>query len=610
MAITNQNLETPASRLRRVREDTGLLTSHRNSFLTRLAPQWNQSIQHTEFVGKSSRDIPDLKNPLLSSEMHQQRQWMFPRTDEGELQSIAKAHKAESLIAQATDKYTDLINKESYSLRCTETEPQEYIEARFFYMSATTGTPIESLFKETSRDLVQYGNAFLVKARVSKKTGQLRIAGRLINSAKPLHGKDTLQPIGGYYRADPLTFYPNYNKDTGRLESWSQKISGKEAKEFRLEQVIHFAYKPPAGKTMGASLYGPVLDDVRVLRDVEEYIDKLIFKHLFPLLHHEVPDLSGTGLGTDEDVKMTVANYAGMAPDGMLITPPGHKINIVEAGAGLDASPYLKHLLQRVLMGLGLSEAIMGLGNAAVGMSDMLTAQMHDRVKSFQQDMERLINLRIILELLIEGGFDPIRKKEDRVELEFDEIEIEDVIRRENHMGSMFGIGVVTEDESRHAMRRNPLTASQRKNKQIYTDKLPVILAQIDAQTKGQLEVIKEQGKIQKDVAAQTAAATKDVASHSAKLEKDKETHKTSIATTGKPAPAATPTASLRAPKLAAKGTNNGLNPVKTASGGSAGGTVANKDNPANQHGKRGAPRMSKSPAAGAASKKTPQSAK
>jgi hypothetical protein len=606
--LINRNPQTYASRLRHAREDTGLLTGRGESYLTRLAPHWNQNVTQTE-ASSSARDLPTLKNPLLSGEAHQQRQWLFPRTEDGQLNTIAKAHDADSLLAQATDKYTDLINKEGYSLRCTETEPQEYIEARFYYMSATTGVPIESVFKEGSRDLIKYGNHFLVKARVSRKMATMRIGGRKVASAKSLHGKDNLQPIGGYYRADPLTFYPIYNQDTGRLEKWQQKIPGKDPKEFKLEQVIHFAYKPPAGKVMGVPLCAPVLDDLRMLRDVEEYIVKLLFKHLFPLLHHEVPDLSGTGLGTDEDVKQTVANYAGMAPDGMLITPPGHKINVVAAATGLDASPYLKHLLQRVLMGLGLSEAIMGLGNAAVGMSDMLTAQMHDRVKSFQQDMERLINLRIILELLMEGGFDPIRKKGDRVELEFNEIEIEDVIRRENHMGSMFGIGGVTEDEYRHAMRKNPLTAAERKNKQIYTDKLPVIIAQIEAQTKGQIEVIREQGKIAKDAAADTAANTKDAATHQAKLNKDGETHKSSLATTGKPAASSPPTASLRAPKLAAKGTNNGLNPVKTASGGSAQGTVTNKDNPTNQHGQRGAPRTSRSPAAGAASKKTPKSA-
>ena len=610
MSLTNRNSETPASRLRIVRENTGMLTSRKESFLARLAPQWKHAIVQSEASSSSSRELPSLKNPLLSGEVHQQRQWMFPRTDDGELHTIARAHKAESLLSQATDKYTDLINKEGYSLRCTEIEPQEYIEARFYYISATTLNPIESTIKETSRDIVQYGNAFLVKARVSRKTGPMRIGGRKVSSAKSLHGKDNLQPIGGYYRADPLTFYPVYNQDTGRLEKWQQKVPGKEPKDFKLEQVIHFPYKPPAGKVMGIPLYAPVLDDLRMLRDVEEYIVKLLFKHLFPLLHHEVPDLSGTGLGTDEDVKQAVANYAGMAPDGMLITPPGHKIKVVEAGQGIDASPYLKHLLQRVLMGLGLSEAIMGLGSAAVGMSDMLTAQMHDRVKSFQQDMERLINLRIILELLIEGGFDPIRKKEDRVALEFDEIEIEDVIRRENHMGSMFGMGGITEDEYRHTMRKNPFKLEERKGKQIYTDKLPVIIAQIEAQKESQIEIIKEQGKLQKEAAKDAAAATKDAATHAASLDKNKETHKTSLATTGKPAASASSTASLRAPKLAAKGTNNGLNPTKTASGGSPQGAVDSKDNPKNQHGSRGAPRVSQSPAAGAASKKTPVSAK
>lgn len=608
MTLINRNLETPISRLRVANETTGLLMTRKDAFLTRLAPHWNQNIVHNESSSYNAKELPEIKNPLLPGTYPKQRQWMFPKDENNTLKRIQKAHEAESLLSQATDKYTDLINKESFSLRCTETEPKEYIQARFYYISATTGTPIESLFKETSRDLVQYGNSFLIKGRISKETGNIRIAGRDIVSATIIHGIKNAQPIGGYFRADPLNFHPVYHPDTGRLESWQQKVFGKEPKNFSLEQVIHFAYKPPAGQIMGVPLCSPVLDDLMNLRDVEDYATKLIFKHLFPLLHHEVPDHTGTGLGTDEDVKQAVANYAGMAPDGMLITPPGHKISVVEAGQGIDPAPYIKHLMQRVLMGLGLSEAIMGLGSAAAGMSDMLTAQMHDRVKSFQQDMERMINLKVILELLMEGGFDPIRRKEDRVELEFDEIEIEDVIRRENHMGNMFGIGGVTEDEFRHALHRNPLTTSDRKNKQIYTDKIPVLVAQLKAQASSQIEVIQAQGKVAEDAASKAAAANKDLATHQGKIAKDSETHKSAVASTG--TSKSVPTASLRVPKLASKATSKGLNPLKTASGGSAHGTVASKDNPSNQHGQRGAPRVSSSPAAGIASKKTPQSAK
>ena len=61
---------------------------------------------------------------------------MFPKAEDNVLKRIQKAHEAESLLSQATDKYTDLINKEGYSLRCTETEPAEYISGALFITSA------------------------------------------------------------------------------------------------------------------------------------------------------------------------------------------------------------------------------------------------------------------------------------------------------------------------------------------------------------------------------------------------------------------------------------------------------------------------------------------
>ena len=63
MPIINRNPETPASRLRVAREKTGLLSTKRESFLTRLAPQWNQNIIQSE-ASSGPKDLPAIKNPF------------------------------------------------------------------------------------------------------------------------------------------------------------------------------------------------------------------------------------------------------------------------------------------------------------------------------------------------------------------------------------------------------------------------------------------------------------------------------------------------------------------------------------------------------------------
>ena len=567
----------------------------KNSYLAKMAPNWSKGVLEAKVPNSTPpgrvRLISPVELPTPNSLRYNKRYNIHTQRQEDT--EIYDALRTEAIVSQCTNKYTDLVNKMGYTLKATNNEAHAYLEARLYLISMVTGKSFAALIKEISRDFITYGNAYLVKQRIKQ---DVTVYGKDLKPAVGLHGKPEIGIVGGYFRVDPKTMHPNFDQRNGRHKSWQQKASEDKGKQFSLEEVIHFAYQVQAGEILGISLHSPVLGDIRALRNIEEYYIKLFYKHLFPVMHHEVPAIGEDNYGTEDDVLNAVQAYAGSAPDGILVTPPGHKLSVVGAqGHSLDGKPFCEYMTKRVLMGEGIAPAIMGLDSSSAATSDVLTTQMHDRVKSIQQDLEFVINQYIITELLLEGGFNPLKDPNDRIYLEFDEVEQEAQIRTENHAANLYTNKVLTENEVRSAARKNPLTEKDRKNKTHHVDALPQHHAEIDKETAANKDLATHQMFIDKTLATHNHHLDVRFAQKQAEITPASET----VTNTRKSANGASRTTTTK--KVGSPGAPRG------SSNGPAN-TIANKDNPSNKYGSRGAPRASSQPAAGMASKRKAKS--
>ncbi len=375
-----------------------------------------------------------------------------------DLDEVTKAYNTESYVRQAIDKYVDLMFKAGWNVEGKNPNAVEYINMRLEMISMATGMPIDQFFIEIAEDLVKYGNVFIIKARDKSGLGPSAPGIRAT-------GIDGQPPVAGYFLLNPTTIEIARDKH-GTVARYKQEVQGQEPVEYKPEDIIHIYYKKDRGRAFGTPYVIPVLDDIKALREAEENVLRLIYKHIFPFYVYQV-GLPEPGFeASDEEILEVEDKILNMPMDGGLVVPERHNLKAVGAeGHALKAENYLKYFEQRVFTGLGVSEMQMGRGDSSNrSTSDAMTTEMHDRVKAFQRVMSVFVDKFIIDELLLEGGFDPLSRPDDDVDFDFNEIELESKIKEENHIIYQYEHNAISEDEMRRMLGREPIQDAERES--------------------------------------------------------------------------------------------------------------------------------------------------
>ena len=430
------------------------------------------------------KEVPIIVDPTVNT-------LVFPGNDRAGLllnprsttfRDIKKAAVTDSYISRSIAKYASGIFREGFFFSGENKKAIDYIHARLDMMFAATNVPWLIPIRQAASEYVQYGNGFLIKTRIPEAKAPFPVKKQGMRKVGKIG-----DPIGGYFPASVTTMEPTNDPDTGNLIGWEQRASGKTV-QFGLSDVIHLTHNKPPGSIYGVPYLLPALDDVRVLRQCEEMIVHLIFKSLNPLMHHEVPDTTNTGLGDQRDVDRAAAAHRSIAPNGYICTPPGHKIHMIGVESkALRAEGYLRILKYRVFAGLGLNDAMMGESSAtSTGVSDEFSAMTFDQIRSFQLELEEYFTYYILWELLLEGGFDPVFNPKDRVFWRFNEVDVSRKIMEESHWLLQYHGNILSETEVRSLMNLAPVV--DRENMYLTTVQIPL------AQSRSQSEAVSETG--------------------------------------------------------------------------------------------------------------------
>lgn len=409
-------------------------------------------------AGPKTQIIPVVDNPIPSLDTSLTRTAQLLNGSTLSLQDIQNGYMTDSHIHQAVTRYAEKVIKEGYYLSGANQAAVKYVQTRLEMMTPATGTFWQKPFIQALRDGVKYANAFMIKRRFKKGDGP-RVKG-----IRKIQGLNNKGAVGGYSTVSPLYMVPKFDSDRV-LVNWELSVPGaSEKKLLDLDDVIHHTYDKQSGGLYGISWLLPVLDDVRALRIVEEMVVHLIAKSLTPLIHHEVPDTTGTGRGRQEDVNRAAQQHNIMAVNGYIITPPNHKISMIGVESkALRAEGYLKVLRERVYAGLGVNPVMMGeSGVTGIGVAESFTAVMHDRVRFIQKEFADTLTYEVIWELLLEGGFNPYFDERDRVYWKFNEVDVDRRIKEESHALLLYHGNAITEDELRQVLNLGPLSDSER----------------------------------------------------------------------------------------------------------------------------------------------------
>jgi hypothetical protein len=368
---------------------------------------------------------------------------------------IDTAIKRDSYIMQTMMKYSELIFKSGWYFKGKNDQALQYLKTRLEVMAVATGIPTEELFQGIADDVVRYGNSFIVKARA--KGGKGLPPGLAAIPIPP--AKD---PIAGYFRLPPHGITIARDKN-GNILKYKQEVQGADKPiEFRPEDIIHIAVNRPAGRPFGDPWIAPVLEDVRLLRKVEENAALLLYRHIFPLLAYTVGIDKPGYEATDEELDELRSVIENMPTDGAIVLPERHKIEAINIST-IDGKPYLDYFEQRVFTGLGMSTVDMGRGDTANrNTADAMGGIKADRVKGWQKALQIQIDKYIVDEILVEGGFDPLVNPEFDVNFVFEEIEQERKIAKENHAILKWNSNLATWEETRIELGYDPVADESR----------------------------------------------------------------------------------------------------------------------------------------------------
>lgn len=370
---------------------------------------------------------------------------------------IIQAVDTDSYVKQSIAKYKELFWKEGWNIVGENPEAVQYLYQRIDYMEMAMKRPFSDFLLEVSDHLFKFANAFIVKARgdISQyfpsalspiNASQTLVGYYLIPTEQVRILRDKYNRPRSYQQAtDPLTYAP-----TEKDPVWTA------------ERVVHMSFDKKTGRAFGTPFLSNVLDDVVALRQMEEDIQNLVHRELFPLYKYRIgtPEQPAE----PEEITRAAAEIESMRSEGGLILPHRHDIDIVGAnGASIDATSYLDHFKERVAVGLGVAPHHLGMsmngGNRSV--TERLDTALYDKVKQYQKIFGEMVRVHIFNEMLLEGGFDPIANpyeegSSDRCYFKFNEIDVDTQVKKETHIIQKFVNSVISLPEARMELGVDP----------------------------------------------------------------------------------------------------------------------------------------------------------
>lgn len=399
-----------------------------------------------------------------------------------DLVEISRAADTESLLSVSFRHHRELLLKEGFTLRGKNLSALRVVKTRIAEIEAMSNRTFASIIRDVATDLIKFHTAFIFKRRDGNRSsgGRIRLFGK------------TLEPIAALEPVDPTSMRVQQNK-SGAITKWKQEIAEQgEEVEFFPDEIICITMDRKTGFVFGTPFCLPVLDDILTLRRLEELVDVIATKFAFPLLQYKVgTEKSPSQEYTDEngnfysEVDLVRDTLGDLPTEGSIVTPERHEIIVLGAdGNVLDLKPYLDYFKDRVMNGLRLSGVEVGQSEStSKGSAVVITKNMVDAVKDYQEVLADCISFYLLREILLEEGFDV--NDDNMVRLVFAAVDQEEKRAKDNHVMGLYQGHAVTEDEMRMEMDREPLTQTERKRTYLELVEIPLIEA------KGKIEVDK-----------------------------------------------------------------------------------------------------------------------
>lgn len=372
------------------------------------------------------------------------------------LDELAKARDTECLINTSVERHIETALQEGFRFTCQDEEILDYVKKRIFEIEFVSMLTMRKVLEMLMDQLVTYGTGFIIVRRDRGKSSGKRFR---------LFGRD-YDPISSWGVPDSSTMYSAENSE-GNVISWKQVIFERDVQKetkYQHSDVFVFTRHKQAGRVFGRSMYLPSLDDVLMLRSLEDLVYVISQKYAFPLFQYivgtkerpaedVVDPVTGELISEVELARITVDN---MPVEGGFVTPERHEIKLIGTeGKVLDLTPYLDHFKTRVQESTRMSNAALGTGKGeqskSVGQTQL---QNLEKSAKYIQDIVSDGFHWILVQLMADGAKDV--NEINLVRLVFSPPDTEEQRAHENHIMSQYQTDLLTGEEARKSLGRKP----------------------------------------------------------------------------------------------------------------------------------------------------------
>jgi hypothetical protein len=372
------------------------------------------------------------------------------------------AYLGDGAIKQVIDKYSEYFK--DIKLSCDNEKALEYLEKRLNEISLASGEHWKAVLIRFVEECFRTGNPVLAKVRGPVTVPVKRVL--YTNKAQPICNFVLLPITDLSFKIDDkgVRYWRTDNKKLRlSISNGGKTYSTKDAKVTLVRPVkedgeifypgmdlIHLPYKKIPGTNYGVGITFGALNDFSLLRNIEQAIYVMIRKFSKPLYHHKITSLGGN-VSLEREIQMVEKKYRLSAPDGLIVTGPTHDIKVHGSEShAIRAEPYLDYFFERGLISLGVSSAVLGIGNLSLGAAEASKEIMLHKVRAVKEEVSRFLEMYLLNELLFESGiYDPYEKSEHRVSLEFVRFDEDSLIKRRTAAADLFTKNYVDLEEAR-----------------------------------------------------------------------------------------------------------------------------------------------------------------
>ena len=368
--------------------------------------------------------------------------WFKPEYD---LTEIQIAQDTDSFLYKAIQKKVERFVLAGWEFVGNDQEVLSYLKRRLKEIELVSGQPFDLLMSSLAHDLIRYSNHAWVKVRNADASTAKK---RTVN-------KKELEPVAGYFVLPFETLWFKVKKNGEIKKVMQEQPNTGQWKEFAPEDVIHFYTNKKPGFTMGTPELLPVLEDIALLRRLEESIETMIDSNLHPLFHYKVGNdnmperYSPEGIKESDLVRSTI-EY--MPSGGIFVSDHRHKIEAIGSeGKALKVEEYLSYFKKRVFAGLGVSPMDMGEADSAnSSTANTLSKIAIQSIEALQRYIKVFVETYVISEILLEGDYgDALLDPERMVQIKFGSVDKEEKSKQENQTIQLWLNNLLSEKEAR-----------------------------------------------------------------------------------------------------------------------------------------------------------------